>query len=76
MTPFSDEKGERPHFSDEEIAFAKKTFPKWGRIHALLARLEAAEKVMAFAEFDHKKCRIKTCDFDRAFKAWRKSAGK
>jgi hypothetical protein len=65
------------YFSDEEIAEAKEKYPKGDRIHALLARLEAAEKV---ADMMYSMPPIHPDDGSNkmirdAQEAWRKAAG-
>jgi len=72
-TLFTDDKLEKDYFSDEEIAFASKTFPRKDRIHALLARLAAAEKVCGYVEFYWPKGEAK---LEADLLKWRKAAGK
>jgi len=59
---------ETEYFSDEEIAMVKEKFPRKDRIHALLARLEAAEHAIAatVGEFEN----------SPSVQAWRKACGK
>ena len=58
------------YFSEEEIASAKERFPQSDRIHKLIARLDAAERIVKIVEKHGDGSLWNECE------AWRKVAGK
>ena len=73
-------------FTDDDLKRLKKNVegqfsvtvhkPTWDEIEALLARLEAAEKVLERFEKTHNKDHGSGCSVCFLMEAWRKAAGK
>ncbi len=67
--------GGSEHFSDEELAEIKATFPKIDRVHALIHRLECAEAVIKAQCLCEHQSKDGICESPEA-KIWKKSAGR